>query len=119
MVEDATHFVIGVQGVSEDNPIVKAYINLCRKDNEFSGRTRFIYLNAVDEFAISLYRGEGEQSEIKILIYFGGDKVFHIDRLMEDNVNWDYRVADENTLEDEILEAYGLVRMHIKELSER
>lgn len=118
MVEDATHFVIGVQGVSEDNPIVKAYINLCRKDDEFSGRTRFIYLNAVDEFAISLYRGEGEQSKIKILIYFGGDKVFHIDRLMEDNVNWDYRVADENTLEEEILRAYGLVRMHGREISE-
>jgi len=118
MVEDATHFVIGVQGVSEDNPIVKAYINLCRKDDEFSGRTRFIYLNAVDEFAISLYEGEGEQSEIKILIYPDQNNIFHIDRLLEDNVNWDYRVADENTLEEEILRAYGLVRVHGRKISE-
>jgi len=118
MVEDATHFVIGVQGVSEDNPIVKAYINLCRKDDEFSGRTRFIYLNAVNEFAISLYEGEGEQSEIKILIYPGQNNTFHIDRLIEDSVNWDYRVADENTLEEEILRAYGLVRVHGRKISE-
>ena len=88
MIEDATFNVIGKHGITADNPIVKAYIDLCREDEEFSVGTSITYFNVTGEFAISI-QGESEDKGGVFIMFLYYDKEqplsnIHLDVLNED-----------------------------------
>lgn len=76
MIEDATFNVIGKHGITADDPIVKAYIDLCREDEKFSVGTSITYLNVTGEFAISIQGEPTVNFSIpgKFMIQGGEDK---------------------------------------------
>ena len=111
MVEDATFFVIGFAGITEDNPIVKAYIDLCREDEVFSVNTKIFYLNCVNEFEIVDY----DTKENLLLIYKNKDKYF-ID-YTTNKIDWKSIVTEEDKLKENLKRAYELANMYRRNLS--
>ena len=122
MIEDATFNVIGKHGITADNPIVKAYIDLCREDEEFSVGTNITYLNVTNEFAISiqgdptitLRRGklilhEGENKGVFMLLYYDTEQPLsniHLDVLNEDMFSWDYRRIERDRIKENLKSVY-------------
>jgi hypothetical protein len=111
MVEDATFFVIGFDGITEDNPIVKAYIDLCREDEVFSVNTKIFHLNCVNEFEIVDY----DTKESLLLIYKNKDKYF-ID-YTTNKIDWKSIVTEEDKLKENLKRAYELANMYRRNLS--
>jgi hypothetical protein len=112
MVEDATFFVIGFDGITEDNPIVKAYIDLCREDEVFSVNTKIFYLNCVSEFEIVDY----ETKECLLLIHKYND-IYSIN-YTTNKIDWEsIIVIEENKLKENLKQAYELANMYRRNLS--
>lgn len=105
MIEDATFNVIGKHGITADDPIVKAYIDLCREDEEFSVRTSITYLNVTEEFAISIQ----EDRWIIMLLYYDSEQPLsniHLDVLNEDKFSWDFRRIERDRIKENLKNVY-------------
>lgn len=107
MIEDATFNVIGKHGgITADNPIVKAYIDLCREDEKFSVGTSITYLNVTGEFAISIQEDKGV---IFMLLYYDTEQPLsniHLDVLNEDMVSWDFRRIERDRIKENLKSVY-------------
>lgn len=105
MIEDATFNVIGKHGITADDPIVKAYIDLCREDEKFSVGTSITYLNVTNEFAISIQ----EDTEVFMLLYYDREQPLsniHLDVLNEDKFSWDFRRIERNKIKESLKSVY-------------
>lgn len=123
MIEDATFNVIGRYGITADNPIVKAYIDLCREDEEFSVGTSITYFNVTGEFAISIQGKpvvnisipgkfviqKGENKGIFMLLYYDVEQPLsniHLDVLNEDMSSWDFRRIERDRIKENLRSVY-------------
>ena len=105
MIEDATFNVIGKHGITADDPIVKAYIDLCREDEEFSVGTCITYLNVTGEFAISIQEDKG----VFMLLYYDTEQPLsniHLDVLNKDMFSWDFRRIERDRIKESIKSVY-------------
>lgn len=108
MIEDATFNVIGKHGITADDPIVKAYIDLCREDEKFSVGTSIIYLNATGEFAISSIQGDKEVFMFMLLYYDKEQPLgdIHLDVLKENKFSWDFRRIERDKIKENLKSVY-------------
>ena len=107
MIEDATFNVIGKHGITADNPIVKAYIDLCREDEKFSVGTSITYFNVTNEFAISSIQEDKEA--IIIFLYYDRKQPLsniHLDVLNEDMFSWDFRRIERDRIKENLKSVY-------------
>ena len=105
MIEDATFNVIGKYGITADNPIVKAYIDLCREDEKFSVGTSISYLNATSEFMIQ----RGEDKEVFMFLYYDEEQPLsniHLDVLNGDRFSWDFRRIERDRIKENLKSVY-------------
>ena len=103
MIEDATFNVIGRNGITADDPIVKAYIDLCREDEKFSVGTSITYLNVTGEFAIQ----RGEDKGIFMLLYYDTEQPLsniHLD--VWDMFSWDFRRIERDRIKENLKSVY-------------
>lgn len=108
MIEDATFNVIGKHGITADDPIVKAYIDLCREDENFSVGTSITYLNVVGEFAVSTQEQE-EDKGVFMLLYYDTEQPLsniHLDVLNEDRFSWDFRRVERDKIKENLKSVY-------------
>ena len=104
MIEDATFNVIGRHGITADDPIVKAYIDLCREDEKFSVETSITYLNVTGDFAISSI-----QMGVFMLLYYDTEQPLsdiHLDVLNEDMISWDFRRIERDKIKENLKSVY-------------
>lgn len=123
MIEDATFNVIGKHGITADDPIVKAYIDLCREDEKFSVGTSITYLNVTGEFAISTLGEptvnfsipgrfmiqEGMDRGVFMLLYYDKEQPLsniHQDVLNEDMFSWDFRRIERDKIKENLKSVY-------------
>lgn len=107
MIEDATFNVIGKHGITADDPIVKAYIDLCREDEKFSVGTSITYLNVTSEFAISIQKGEDKG--VFMFLYYDREQPLsniHLDVLNEDMFSWDFRRIERDKIKENLKSVY-------------
>lgn len=104
MIEDALWNVVNVKsfGISEDHPIVQAYIELCREDPVFSAETTFHYLNVINQFIV-----EKNGMLLVILYEHEHDEGINIDVWDTKNSYWVFNTVSKNRIKEELKSLYG------------
>ena len=105
MIEDAIWNVVNVKsfGISEDHPIVQAYIELCREDPVFSAETTFHYLNVI----INQFIVEKNGMLLVILYEHEHDEGINIDVWDTKNLDWVFNTVSKNRIKEELKSLYG------------